>query len=116
MSNVGSNIFNLVYSRKYFRIRPTFSKKIWKHIVPVLVIFSTTLSTMIYVNSDTTMLGWMRGTEQVGYYAVAGKMYNIIKSTLNTEARSHTIAQWGQVLESWNKKEEKRSENFVKDL
>lgn len=24
--------------------------------------------------------------------------------------------QWGQVLESWNKKEEKRSENFVKDL
>ena len=83
LSNVGSNIFNLVYSRKYFRIRPTFSKKIWKHIVPVLVIFSTTLSTMIYVNSDTTMLGWMRGTEQVGYYAVAGKMYNIIKSTLN---------------------------------
>ena len=26
------------------------------------------------------------------------------------------LPQWGQVLESWNKKEEKRSENFVKDL
>ena len=31
----------------------------------------------------------------------------------------HTIGchtQWGQALESWNKKEEKPSENFVKDL
>ena len=27
-----------------------------------------------------------------------------------------TKATWGQVLESWNKKEEKRSENFVKEL
>lgn len=83
LSNVGSNVFNLFYSRKYFKIKPSFSKQMWKHMLPVLVIFSTTLSTMIYVNSDTTMLGWMRGTEEVGYYAVAGKMYNIIKSTLN---------------------------------
>ena len=83
LSNVGSNIFNLIYSKKYFLIKPVFSRKMYKHLIPVLIIFSTTLSTMIYVNSDTTMLGWMRGTEQVGYYAVAGKMYNIIKSTLN---------------------------------
>lgn len=83
LSNVGANVFNLVYSQKYFRIKPIFSKKILKHMIPVLIIFSTTLSTMIYVNSDTTMLGWLCGTEQVGYYAVAGKMYNIIKSTLN---------------------------------
>ena len=26
------------------------------------------------------------------------------------------VTQWGQALESWNKKEEKPSENFVKDL
>lgn len=83
LSNVGTNIFNLVYSRRYFKIRLSFSKQIWKHLIPVLIIFSTTLSTMIYVNSDTTMLGWLCGTEQVGYYSVASKMYNIIKSTLN---------------------------------
>ena len=32
------------------------------------------------------------------------------------EGRIRCFTQWGQVLESWNKKEEKRSENFVKDL
>lgn len=83
LSNVGSNIFNLIYSKKYFALKLRFTKHMWKHMVPILVIFSTTLSTMIYVNSDTTMLGWMCGTEEVGYYTVAGKMYNIIKSTLN---------------------------------
>ena len=30
--------------------------------------------------------------------------------------KENITATWGQVLESWNKKEEKRSENFVKEL
>ena len=38
-------------------------------------------------------------------------------STLDlTSHKQDVVPQWGQVLESWNKKEEKRSENFVKDL
>lgn len=83
VSSIGSNIFNYFYAKKYFKIKLTFNMNLVKHILPSVLIFSTTLATMIYINSDTTMLGWICGTEEVGYYTVSCKMYNIIKSTLN---------------------------------
>lgn len=83
ISNVGSNICNFFYAKRYCNLKIIFSRKLFTHLKPVVVIFSTTLATMIYVNSDTTMLGILCGTEQVGYYAVACKMYNCIKAMLN---------------------------------
>lgn len=82
-SGVGANIFNLFYSKRYLSLCPTINKNMIYHMKPVLIIFSLTLSTMIYVNSDTTMLGLFWGNEQVGYYSVACKMYNCIKSIIN---------------------------------
>ncbi len=80
---VGTNICNFIYAGRFCKIRLVINRKVFSHLKPVLIIFSTTLATMIYINSDTTMLGLMRGTEEVGFYAVACKMYNCIKSLLN---------------------------------
>ena len=84
IATVGSNLCNFVYARKYCNLCIRFNKEILKHIKPVFVIFSTSLATIIYINSDTTMLGFLEGTEQVGYYAVATKLYNSIKAMLNS--------------------------------
>ena len=83
LANVGSNICNFFYARRYCRLKIIINKKILKHIKPIMLIFSTTLATTVYINSDTTMLGLLCGNEQVGYYAVACKIYNCIKSLLN---------------------------------
>lgn len=83
VSNVGSNVWNFLYAKTYCNFKIVISKRIFVHLKPVLIIFSTTLATVIYINSDTTMLGFLCGTEQVGYYAVASKMYNCIKALLN---------------------------------
>ncbi len=83
IANGGANLFGWFYSRKYCNIKILFDKSIFKDIVPIVVIFSTTLATVIYVNSDLTMLGVMRGTKDVGIYSVASKMYNVVKSVMN---------------------------------
>lgn len=83
-STAFSNVLNMVCIRRYFRFRIVKIRDIMQHIKPVLLIFALSISSAIYVNSDMTMLGWISGTEQVGYYTVASKMYNIIKMVLNS--------------------------------
>ncbi len=83
IANGGANIFNWFYAKKYCDIKIRFSKEIFADIVPVFTIFSVTLATVIYVNSDLTMLGLMAGKKEVGVYSVASKMYNTVKAVLN---------------------------------
>ncbi|MBR1641474.1 MAG: flippase [Butyrivibrio sp.] len=83
IANGGANIFNWFYARKYCHIRLRFSKEIFRDIVPIAIIFFNTLATIIYVNSDLTMLGWMAGPGETGAYTVATKIYNTFKAVLN---------------------------------
>lgn len=81
-SNAGSNILNLIHSRKYCNLKIIWSKKIYKHLKPIFVIFASTVATSIYVNSDTTMLGFMTSNYEVGIYSVSSKVYRIVKQML----------------------------------
>ncbi|WP_022753243.1 flippase [Butyrivibrio fibrisolvens] len=83
IANGGANILGWFYARKYCNLKLLFDRKIFSSIVPVFVIFSTTLATVIYVNSDITMLGILKGDRDVGVYSVASKMYNVVKSVMN---------------------------------
>ena len=75
---IGNNIVNMICSKKYCRI--SFS---WKpslnHILPIILIFSTSVSIVIYGSSDTTMLGVFGTDYNVGLYSVSVKIYTIIK-------------------------------------
>lgn len=82
----GSNILNLIHACGNFKFRFIISQDMLKHMTPILLIFSTTLASCIYVNSDTTMLGIFSGNAEVGYYSVATKLYKIIKSVINSIA------------------------------
>lgn len=73
---------NWFYVRKYLKVRLILKPNIEKHFRPLLCIFFNSIAVSIYVNLDTTMLGWIKGDMAVGYYSVAGKIYSIIKDLL----------------------------------
>lgn len=83
ISSVGSNLYNFIYSRKYFKVKLTKKLNLRKHLKPILVIFSTSIATTIYVNSDLTMLGIMTNDYEVGVYSVSSKVYSIIKTLMS---------------------------------
>ncbi|MBS3202808.1 oligosaccharide flippase family protein [Turicibacter bilis] len=78
-SAVGSNVLNLIHSKKYVDIGLTCKPNFKKHIRPILVIFASTIAITIYVNSDMTILGALKTDYEVGLYSVSVKIYTIIK-------------------------------------
>ena len=83
-ASVGSNILNLIHSRDYFQIVKVNIKDCAKHLKPILIIFASNIAIMIYVYSDTTMLGFMQTEYEVRIYSVSVKVYNIVKNLLSS--------------------------------
>lgn len=88
LSNLGTisaNILNVIYIRKKLKIyiRFVWPVNIKKHLKPILLLFGNMVSTMIYLYSDTTMLGIMIGDIAVGYYTISSKIYSLIKQLIN---------------------------------
>ncbi|MBT8911293.1 poly-gamma-glutamate biosynthesis protein [Lactobacillus delbrueckii subsp. bulgaricus] len=75
-ASVGSNILNYIHAKSIVKIRiiNNFSQ-LKTHIKPVFTIFFSTLAINIYVTSDTTLLGFIKGNYAVGIYGVASKIY-----------------------------------------
>lgn len=80
MSSTGANILNYFNAKKYIQLKISKSINIKSHIKPILIIFISTIATTIYVNSDSTMLGFMCDNYTVGIYSVSVKIYTIFKS------------------------------------
>lgn len=49
-----------------------------RHLAPVLVLFASNIATVIFTNSDMTILGMMCGSHEVGLYSVSVKIYNLL--------------------------------------
>ena len=81
LSNIGANILNFFYIRKYTDIKICFSG-VKQHLAPIMWLFASAIATTIYVNSDMTMLGAMCGDFYTGIYGVSTKVYSIVKQML----------------------------------
>ena len=81
-ANIGYNFFNFFHSKKYVHLRFAKIKSLKKHIKPIMIIFSTAIATTIYVNSGSTILGYISGDYYVGLYSVSVKIYSIFKQLL----------------------------------
>lgn len=82
VSSVGANLLYGLRQKKYYDIKQVRLKELKKHLKPILYIFSTSIATTIYVNSDVTILGWLIDDECVGLYSVAVKVYTMIKQVM----------------------------------
>lgn len=78
----GSGFFMYFHAKKYVNLR-FIKKPPLKHLKPILIVFSTSLASTIYVSSDTTILGWVADDYRVGIYGTAAKIYKIVKQMLN---------------------------------
>lgn len=77
-STVGSSVFNFYKSREFFRVEISPIKCIKKHWEPLLVIFGTSIASLIYVNSDIIILGILSGDEAVGIYSAGVKVVKAV--------------------------------------
>lgn len=78
ISNAGSNILNIIHSRKHIHIRFNRQLELKKHLKPLFLLFSIALITSIYNTLDTSMLGFLSTDEQVGYYTAATKINRMV--------------------------------------
>lgn len=84
LSNSGGNILNWHYLRKHgIRPRLTINIQFHKHIKPILILFGNSIASVIYLNSDITMLGLLTNDATVGVYTVATKVYSMMKTLIN---------------------------------
>lgn len=82
-ATVGSNLLNFLHLRKYCDLKISLSTVDFKKMIkPILVIFGANVAIQIYVNADTTMLGYIKNDYIVGIYSVSTKIYTIIKTLL----------------------------------
>lgn len=88
ISNALGNIYNFYHVKKYIQIKPI--KKIaWNtYKSSVSIFFINSLTSTIYLNSDTTLLGLMCNDYFVGLYSVAVKIYSICKQVINAVVAS----------------------------
>lgn len=82
VSSSGANIANLFYRRKFASVRLIRNMR-WRHHFPsVLLLFSMLIAQAILNNLDITMLGVLKGDYEVGLYATAVKVINIITQVI----------------------------------
>ena len=86
LASSGANLVNIFYRRRYCRTEFTLNMDIRTHLPRILLLFSLILSQTIYVNSDITILGLMKGDHEVGLYSTAVKIYTIVNTTIASVA------------------------------
>lgn len=82
ISNAVISVANYFHCMKYVEIGITKDINLKQHFYPIIVFFANTLAISIYVNSDSTMLGWIVGDYNVGIYTAAVKVYSMFKTIL----------------------------------
>lgn len=76
-SFLGNNLLSLFLSR--YRVKLVFRGLQWRrHLVPLLMILSTTFATSMYTEMDTVLLGLLADDQTVGLYTAAVKLSKII--------------------------------------
>lgn len=85
LSLIIANTWNIFHIRYKYGLNVKFklSKGIRKHVKPVLILFASSIASLIYINSDMTILGIFKTDSDVGIYSVSVKIYSLIKQLIN---------------------------------
>lgn len=79
-----SNILNFVYLHKLVNLKKCYKLELRSHMKPILIFFAMSCATTVYLNMDTTMLGFMKTDADVGYYNAAVKIKNMLVSVVTS--------------------------------
>ena len=107
MSNSGGYILNVAYIRKKnIRLHLTKNINFKKYFFPIFVLFFNNVASIVYLNSDITMLGIFETNLEVGIYTVSSKIYSMMKSLL-TSMIMVTVPQFSIYISRGNMEEYK---------
>lgn len=82
VASSGANAINIFYRKKFCKIALVFNKELLQHVKPIITIFSMTLCQTIYASSDITILGLIKGDQQVGLYSASVKIYTLVNTLI----------------------------------
>lgn len=82
LTTCGSNIINVFCLKKHINVFKRRKLNLKRHIKPVLLLFSISITATIFANIDTTMLGMMREEAEVGIYHAGLKIDKIVINLL----------------------------------
>ena len=98
-ANVGSNILNFIHVKQFCTIKLVKNTN-WKyHLRPILIIFASSVAVTIYVSSDTTILGLLKDSYDVGIYSTSVRIYQMAQGVLSailTVTIPRLAMLWGQ--------------------
>ena len=75
---VGSNILNFFFLNNYVDLHYKTKLEIKKHFKSIFIFFGMTVITSIYTMLDSSMLGFLSTSEEVGFYAVSTKLSHML--------------------------------------
>ncbi len=84
LSNVGANVFNLIYSRKFINVFTKTPLAIKRHLKPLFTFFGTSFASKINDIIDTLMLGFLLTNAAVGFYVAAVKLSSMVKDLITS--------------------------------
>lgn len=111
MSTSLGNIFNFLHSKKYVKLKLVSDTHWNEYKSSIFLFFVNSIATIIYMNSDTTILGILKDDYSVGLYSVAVKIYTIVKQVFNA-----VIATTIPRLAYLRKNDVKEFENLTKRM
>lgn len=79
ISSAGSNLLNLFHSRHYINLFVKVKLELKKHLKPIFILFITSIAINIFTVLDTSMLGFLTNSIEVGYYSAAAKIVRMIR-------------------------------------
>lgn len=84
VSSVGTNIVSFFFARKYVDFKIGVHIELKKHLKPILLFFLMAVAATVNSSIDTTMLGFISGPEQVGYYSAALKVIRLVVAVVTS--------------------------------
>lgn len=84
LANVGSNILNIIHSKKYISFKKYNKYNLKHHLRPTLSMFGTYLAVNVYSNLDNVMLGFLCGDYEVGIYTAAVRIRVVLTNLITS--------------------------------
>lgn len=85
MSNSAGNLLNVFYIKKKKKISIKFAplRDLKRHLGPIFVLFFNSIASVVYLNSDITMIGALTSDDMTGIYTVSSRIYSMTKTIIN---------------------------------
>mgnify|MGYP004577790087 FL=1 len=93
-----ANLINGIHSRKYIQYSITDYRSLSKYIKPTFIIFFAQIASVVYLNMDSIMLGFISGDRSVGLYSASTK-FNSLISALITSVSAVVLPRLSYYLE-----------------